>query len=58
MQSGQKLDRDFWECNFPIAFGIYCKAIEKLVFDNADLCLVMIANRIMFRLLPFPSLPF
>lgn len=30
MQSGQKLDRDFWECNFPIAFGICARRLRSL----------------------------
>lgn len=30
MQSGQKLDRDFLECNFPIAFGIYARRLRSL----------------------------
>ena len=58
MQSGQKLDRDFFGMLFSYCIWYLCKVIEELVFDNADLYLVMIANRITFRLLSFPSLLF
>lgn len=30
MQSGQKLDRDFLGCNFPIAFGICARRLRSL----------------------------
>ena len=43
---------------FSYCIWYLCKVIEELVFDNADLYLVMIANRITFRLLSFPSLLF
>ncbi len=43
---------------FSYCIWYLCKAIEEFVFDNADLYLVMIANRITFRLLSFPSLSF